>query len=234
MFHKHNRLIWSSAISIVLLLALMVLIARFSDGRAAASTAQQPATTAETGERVAATTTQSPYSDALQAIINKEATQSAAPRSPKPAEVFLSPTADRRPTATPRLGILEISMSSFQEYHIAFIDNQWVGEENDGFINVAAGSQRYDNNQGFVGIISGPKGTTFGDPGVTSSTYLTPIKAGPVRITAVNGTLFTLEAANGIVFVFDRVTGQFVDTPPSSYPTATPGITPTPSPIINP
>ncbi len=49
--------------------------------------------------------------------------------------------------------------------------------------------------------------------------YRAPLRAGPLRVVRVEGTLLTLEAANGQLIGFDAATQQFVGQPTAPAPT---------------
>ncbi len=83
------------------------------------------------------------------------------------------------------------------------VENQWQDSVDGKWVNVVAGALRYDDRQGFVEVFR-----YSGEHLLSDQRYLTPIKAGGVKLIRVNGLRFTLVSKQGAVFVFDLPTGQ--------------------------
>lgn len=138
-----------------------------------------------------------------QALYDRAATEEASaiakatahPRNIS-APTGLLPTASA-PQPTPITGIRNIGQSPFGKY--ALIENQWQDIVNGQLVIVYAGRLGAAPDQGFVAVSTGtPSGEN-----VTTQQFLTPTKSGAVKITAVNGSLVTLESTQGVTFTFD-------------------------------
>ncbi len=79
------------------------------------------------------------------------------------------------------------------------VANHWEGVGKDDVAVVLAGTLRADPTQGVIELLWGQRNSSLGD----AKMFPTPTKHGSVRITAVNGSVFTLTAADGSVFTFD-------------------------------
>lgn len=136
------------------------------------------------------------------------------------------------PWSTPTIvrGIRDIQISPFHSQD-AIVENQWQDLVNGEHVKVYAGLITGEPEQGFVAVSTwkaGDKGSTQGKflptpidptpsliPLWTGSTpepiikYRTPIKAGAVKITSVDGLLFTLTAEDGTTFIFDLASRTF-------------------------
>ena len=93
---------------------------------------------------------------------------------------------------------------SFTFANTAVIENFYRAFPNSSAFVVAAGASKRDPQQGFVGVAAAQKTGL-----VVLNTSLTPTKHGSVHITAVNGSLVTLAAADGTTFTFDDTTYTF-------------------------
>jgi hypothetical protein len=109
--------------------------------------------------------------------------------------------------------------------------NRWVEEASDRTFDVLAGADMLDGTQGMVFVVESlPDGTDLSDGGY----YLTPIKAGPVRVVDAQGERLILNAEDGTTFYFD-VRGQtFVSSLSEVVPTMTFWPTPAPRPTKTP
>lgn len=155
-----------------------------------------------------------------------------ANRAPKdPTLAPAPPTAEDPPFPT---GIFEGGEGVFYSGDFT-IYNRWQGFTDGIATQVFAGSLYQDKEQGVVIVLRAARGER----------YLTPIKAGAVRIISVDNLRFILESTNGEVFYFDFPSRRFVDsltaTPPSTVtepPSPTPYTLPTgypnQTPTINP
>ncbi len=127
---------------------------------------------------------------------------------------------------TPPTGILEEGGADFYyPTYDVIIYNKWqdVVNENGEWGLVYAGSMYTDPTQGLVLIPSQPV-----------QIYLTPIKAGSVRIVAVQNLRLTLISENGTTFYFDVPGRRFVDSLTEVAPTVTPYLSSTPTPTETP
>ncbi len=143
------------------------------------------------------------------------------------------------PSPTPELGLH--SGSGARNSQEPFFITGWTGIVNGELINVESGREGSlgDRQQGVIMIYN----RTTRQP---ADIYRTPERAGPVRIVAVDGTLFTLTPIDfyyfetpdalltpwatqtpGPVFVFDIATRQWVSPPPASSPS--PSLPPVPT-----
>lgn len=122
-----------------------------------------------------------------------------------PVPRSLRPTLPPAPTPIKLVGIVDSRDNPFRRTQPA--QNTWFGDYNGENIAVFAGYLYNDLSQGLVGVATGLDGDITH---ATYTEYLTPIKVGPVRITAVNGTRLTLAAQDGTRFVFDYATRTFV------------------------
>lgn len=94
------------------------------------------------------------------------------------------------------------------------LENEWYGDLNGERVGVYAGvcptfsggETIYDLQQGCVSVAVGA--ATSG-PSLNYHEYLTPKKAGSVKITAVSGTRVSLVAKDGTTFTFDLDTRTF-------------------------
>ncbi len=108
------------------------------------------------------------------------------------------------PTPTVETGIRNVNQSPFQSQE-ALIENQWQGWINGELFTMYAGNITHTPEQGFVAVYHGhTAGKDF-----TLEKYLTPNKAGAVKITAVNNFQFTLISENGTTFIFDLPSRTF-------------------------
>lgn len=144
------------------------------------------------------------------------------------------------PSPTPELGLH--SGSGARNSQEPFFITGWTGIVNGELINVESGREGSlgDPQQGVIMLYN----RTTRQP---AEIYRTPQKSGPVRIVAVNGTLFTLAPIDlhyyetpgalqtpwatstpGSIFIFDLATGQWLD--PAGTPIPTTPL-PTTSPI---
>lgn len=198
-----NRRIVMVAAMVTLLFVAALLIALRMSVNAAPSTALLQRATASAQRYATERARLPPFK---QAVVDIEATQIAA--------VVLTPPVPRaqRPTLPPQVstsiklvGIVDSRDNPFRRTQPA--QNTWFGEYNGENMAVFAGNLYNDLSQGLVGVATGLDGdiTT-----AKYTEYLTPQKAGPVRITAVNGTRLTLEAKDGTTFIFDYATRAFV------------------------
>lgn len=143
---------------------------------------------------------------AKQEIIDKDATHVAGvvltPPHPIPTH---DPHATFPPLPTPiyLTGIIASVENPYRRGQVAV--NQWHDFVNGKHIGVYATSLYGDYDQGAVGVSTADRDGTHD----TYQEYPTPTKHGPVQITAVNGTHFTLQAKDGTVFVFDLATRTF-------------------------
>ena len=127
---------------------------------------------------------------------------------------------------TPPTGILEEGGADFYyPTYDVIIYNKWqdVVNENGEWALVCAGSMYTDPTQGLVLIPSQPV-----------QIYLTPTKAGSVRIVAVQNLRLTLISENGTTFYFDVPGRRFVDSLTEVAPTVTPYRSSTPTPTETP
>ncbi len=86
--------------------------------------------------------------------------------------------------------------ATVENFYRIFLDNR--------IFVVAAGATQTDPLQGFVGVAA------YNKTGLQPlNKSLTPTKHGSVHITAVNGSLVTLVAVDGTMFVFDDTTYTF-------------------------
>ena len=84
------------------------------------------------------------------------------------------------------------------------IENRWFERRAGGELVVYAGAQRQDPAQGVV--VVRPSRAELGGPGV----FLTPTKAGSVRVVGASGERVQLQAANGTPFAFEVPARRFV------------------------
>jgi hypothetical protein len=137
--------------------------------------------------------------------------------------------------------VMPISLSDYS------IENWWYQDVSDTRTIFAAGAEQQNPGQGIIVRIVTDVDTSLN---VTEQTvYSVPVQFGTLRISEVNGTQLTLATRDGVPFVFDMVTRQFVglpDIPPdlltpeptplaATDPTATPAasvtlISPVPTP----
>lgn len=113
------------------------------------------------------------------------------------ARAVVLPT--RAPTPAPR-GIVDgIGNNEQLGPYLRMMDitNHWEGMGKDPA--VITGALLTDPRQGVTVLAYGQRNSSLGDTKV----FPTPTKHGAVRITAVNGSMFTLTAADGTVFTFD-------------------------------
>lgn len=113
------------------------------------------------------------------------------------------------------VGIFEEGLASYSKLGFA-IQNGWR-REIDGYpARVAAGALVNDSQQGIV-LVSWdlPSAPNAG-------VYETPIKVGPVRITAEDGFRLTLQADDGTLFYFDVPGQRFISSLNEIAPTVTP------------
>lgn len=155
-----------------------------------------------------------------------------ANRAPKdPTLAPAPPTAQDPPFPT---GIFEGGEGVFYSGDFT-IHNRWQGFTDGIATQVFAGSLYQDKEQGVVIILRAARGER----------YLTPIKAGAVRIVSVDNLRFILESISGEVFYFDFPSRQFVESltatppptvtePPSPTPYTLPTGYPNQTPTINP
>jgi len=108
------------------------------------------------------------------------------------------------PTPTYLTGIFELRENPYRHSWAAI--NQWHDFVNGKHIGVYATSVYNDADQGAVGVSTADRDGTND----TYQEYPTPTKHGPLRIMAVNGTLFTLQAKDSTGFTFDLATRTFV------------------------
>lgn len=124
---------------------------------------------------------------------------------------------------TPPTGIIEGGGADFHyPNHDVIIKNHWqnVINENGEWASMYAGSLYTDPTQGLVLVVTqGPL-----------VTYLTPIKAGALRIVEVQNLHLVLLSDNGTIFYFDVLGQSFVDSLTEVAPTVTPYLTSTPTP----
>jgi hypothetical protein len=134
------------------------------------------------------------------AIDHVDQVRVAAQAAPRPAKAANPQPPVTAPDPAWLTGILDhtgtppVSGSQFQS------TNAWFGLLNGQRLIVFAGSSAADPMQGAVvvwEIDQAPR------------TYLTPTRAGTVRITAASGDRLTLTASRGTSLVFDAATGQF-------------------------
>ncbi|MFN0147834.1 MAG: hypothetical protein ACKVT1_15125 [Dehalococcoidia bacterium] len=98
--------------------------------------------------------------------------------------------------------------------------NRWVLKREGAWSwLVCSGQYLADAAQGAL-YISTPhsKGYAGGAPKLTEHWYLTPTKAGLVKITDAVGAVLTLTAADGTLFYFDVETLEWLDKPPAPPP----------------
>lgn len=113
------------------------------------------------------------------------------------AQTWVLPT--QAPTPAPR-GIVNGTGNNEQlspYLRMMDITNHWEGMGKDPA--VITGALLTDPRQGVTVLAYGQRNSSLGDTKV----FPTPTKHGAVRITAVNGSMFTLTAADGTVFTFD-------------------------------
>ncbi len=145
------------------------------------------------------------------AIANAEATWAvgvvlAATQHPYQRSANAFPTYPVEPSPTVETGIINDIAPLI--HHYVYIQNRWQGVEGNQITVVYAGVLESDLNQGVVLVSQDKLDSTY--------TYRapkeirTPTKHGSVKITAVNGTLLTLEAKDDTGFTFDVSTLAFV------------------------
>ncbi len=155
-----------------------------------------------------------------------------ASRAPKdPTLAPAPPTAENPPFPT---GIFEGGEGAFYSGDFT-IHNRWQGFTDGITTQVFAGSLYQDKEQGVILVLRA----------TTGEQYLTPTKAGAVRVVSIDNFRFVLKSTSGEIFYFDFPSRQFVDslvaTPPpttTKLPIPTPYVLPTGYPnqalILNP
>ncbi len=183
-----------------MLLASAVLIGCISVGAASDNASNKRATAS--AQRYA--TERAPLPPYKQAYADIGATKEAAALLASPL-----PTRDTQatfpPLSTPSFvyGILNMHENPFRPSHAAV--NEWFGTLNGKHVGVYATTLVEDVDRGAVGIA-----TEQADGTDIYQEYPTATKHGALRIIAVNGVLFTLQAKDGTVFTFDLATRTFV------------------------
>jgi hypothetical protein len=235
--------LWPLIVGLIAALVLGLLIVQMAQDNSSASTAPgrsviQVSVTL-TVETPPATTSEVPTLPATQTPWN-EATQSAEETERYIATVLADrhsvlATAYQRQTdqpivlGTPPTGILEGGGADFHyPNHDVIIKNHWqdVINENGEWASMYAGSLYTDPTHGLVLVITqGPL-----------VTYLTPIKAGALRIVDVQNLHLVLLSDGGTTFYFDVLGQSFVDSLTEVAPTVTPyrSSTPTPTETMGP
>jgi hypothetical protein len=104
---------------------------------------------------------------------------------------------EQRPT-----GIFEDVIGPFSPQEM-IVTNAWQDRVNGQWVQVYAGASADDPTQGLVAVLVQPLSAS------TGSLHATPSRAGAVRITSAHGSLLTLTAEDGSIFVFDASTRQF-------------------------
>jgi len=128
---------------------------------------------------------------------------------------------------TQPFGILEGGWDVFRyPSQDVIIQNLWrnVVNENGDWMSVYAGSMYTEPTQGLV-IVSGQ---------APDQTYLTPTKAGALRIVAEQNLRLTLVSTDGTTFYFDILGQRFVDSLTELAPTVTPYLSGTLTPTETP
>jgi hypothetical protein len=131
------------------------------------------------------------------------ARRASAPKTPK--DPLARPPVSEPEPAWPS-GIVDSGQAPFAGSMFAF-ENQWQDVVAGEHASAYAGSLRDDPAQGIVALAFTALDVT--GPASLGGIFRTPLKAGPVRIVAANGARLTLEAADGMHFVFDIVTRSF-------------------------
>lgn len=130
--------------------------------------------------------------------------------------------------STPMMGILEGGWDVFgYPNHDVNVHNEWRGvAPGVGGVDVYAGSLHSDVTQGLVIVASSlPVQTHY---------FLTPLKAGAVRVVAEHNARLTMLSTDGITFYFDVPSFSFVESLTEIAPTITPAPTYTPYPTAVP
>lgn len=195
-----KRSLWIMVVSSLLLLASITLLTFISVG-AAPTTNTSKRATALTQRYATERAHLPPYKQQYADIgATKEAAALLAPSLPT-----RNPKATFPPLSTPAFiyGILNMHENPFRPGHAAV--NEWFGLLDGKHVGVYSTSVLDDDDQGAVGIA-----TEQADGTDNYQEYPTPTKHGPVRITAVNGTLVMLQAKDGTGFTFDLATRTFV------------------------
>ncbi len=104
--------------------------------------------------------------------------------------------------------IVESGQAPFPAMMYLF-ENQWYAQVGNEYVNVWTGAEGSDPSQGVVVVayLPVPGTNTTPRPGAR---YLTPSKAGSVRIVDADGMRLKLVAKNGASFTFDVASGKFV------------------------
>ncbi len=132
------------------------------------------------------------------------------------------------PSPTPWLGLQTCGNANTRDpYYISC----WEGFENDHLIGLASGREGLDGDmtQGLVSV--------FDNTTHLTQHFRTPDKVGGVRITAVDGTLFTVTTVDhspAITYIFDLATQQWVTPTPRSVPSVSVSPESTSSPVPTP
>lgn len=127
-------------------------------------------------------------------------------------------------TYTPVMGILPGEPNRSKNPASPIKYSGWRGWLNGEIVEVNAGTEGEsgDTGQGLIQVF------VWGQP---IQTYRTPLRAGPVLVTSVNGTSLTLTTEDGQhIFGFDLSTRQWV----SGTPLPTPSISTSPLPTLSP
>jgi hypothetical protein len=125
-------------------------------------------------------------------------------------------------------GLLYEDGTNYRFASLITVSNQWSRQIGDRTLLVYAGrpATPNDRSQGAVLVVALDNTTHEIESG--PSLYLTSLRAGGVRIVDIIGEQLTLSAENGVLFVFDLVTRQWIS------PTLTPVTTPAGTPALLP
>ena len=160
--------------------------------------------------------------------IAAERTRLAALKTPQPAGVSKPIPTDSPiqladiPSRPAGAGtIVESGQAPFPAYYV--FQNMWYMKKGDRVIRVYAGAQRGDPQQGGKTLDKPWPGVLMiiASPGEEVQ-YLTPVKAGVVKIVDAVGERLVLNAEDGRAFYFDVPGRQFANSLTESVPTITP------------
>jgi hypothetical protein len=185
-----------------------LLVAALAAGIAAVAAAQGPGD--GSGGHPAGGVAGPPLPPQKQAILDRIAQFKAAlPNDPaaKAAAIAHNPGPPAATAETPPLnGILDTSQAPFAPGRY-LIENRWQELRGATLHQLYAGADASDPSQGVVveQLILWPD-----DRDLTVAEFRTPVKAGALKVTSVEGHLATLTSANGTQFVFDLAANRFV------------------------